>query len=83
MYDASPPCANCPPEVGEKGPLPAMADGAPDAIDWDVLTFVIARPLGTLRWPDDDLRFLLGPESRPVGDAGRDRLRGVVVPDVI
>lgn len=44
----------------------------------------MVRVLGILRCADDDLRFLLGPHCPAfVGEAGRDRLRGVIVADVV
>ena len=45
---------------------------------------VMVSPLGTFLWKDDDLRFLFGAELPAlVGEAGRERLVGVMVPDVV
>lgn len=65
---------------GENG----VFDIGADCIDWLVSTLVMARVLGMRRWADEDLRFLLGPHGPAfVGEAGRDRLRGVMVPEVV
>lgn len=59
-------------------------DGIPCTWAWLVSTLgVIVSPLGTFLWKDDDFRFLFGPELPAlVGDPGRERLVGVMVPDV-
>ena len=85
MYDWSV-CPLKPALTGEKGEFigipPACAlPGWP----WLVSTRgVIASPLGTFLWKEDDLRFLLGPALPAlVGDPGLDRLVGVIVADVV
>lgn len=52
---------------------------------WLVSTLgVIVRPLGTRLWKEEDLRFLLGPAFPALlGEAGRDRLVGVIVAEVV
>jgi hypothetical protein len=45
---------------------------------------VIVSPLATFLWNEDDFRFLFGPCCPAlVGDAGLDRVVGVMVADVV
>jgi hypothetical protein len=84
MYDCSD-CCPKPVPVGENGVPIDIAEFMDWACDWLVSTLgVMVSPLGTFLWKDDDLRFLFGPELPAlVGEAGRERLVGVMVPDVV
>ena len=84
MYESTP-CGLKPALVGEKGEVTFdMVPGIFGKCPWLVSTLgVIVSPLGIFLWNDDDFRFLLGPMLPPlVGEAGLDRLVGVIVVDV-
>jgi len=82
MYDPSAPGLNTP-LVGENGPDVMAEPGAVIELRF-VSRLVMASPLGSLLCAEEDFRFLLGPDCpNPVGDAGRDRFRGVMVPGVV
>ena len=60
-------------------------EGMFDIWGWLVSTLgVIVSPLGTFLWKDEDFRFLFGPELPALfGEPGRERLVGVMVPEVV
>lgn len=66
---------------GENGVVLGIVAGG---MAWLASTLVMVRVLGMRLWAEEDFRFLLGPDwPALVGDTGRDRLRGVIVPGVV